>query len=181
MWWLFIPILFFNQYSDGFNDKIKIKVYSRSMVDKHFITSCMWLVFWNYHTSLVFIYPLYMTLGFCQFLRRKQISYKIKVSQGRAVIKILLVYYEYRFLQYEIYSFNVEFLYLVMIYSMIALLSYIFISSTFLCCLLDYLFKSTFTMKYSVLTKDVWHMSKPVCYVNKCTIITNFCFEDREY
>ena len=161
MWWLFIPILFFNQYSDGFNDKIKIKVYSRSMVDKNFITSCMWLVFWNYHTSLVFIYPLYMTLGFCQFLRRKQISYKIKVSQGGVVIKF---YYH-----------------LVMIYSMIALLSYIFISSTFLCCLLDYLFKSTFTMKYSVLTKDVWHMSKPVCYVNKCTIITNFCFDDREY
>ena len=131
------------------------------MVDKHFITSCMWLVFWNYHTSLVFIYPLYMTLGFCQFLRRKQISYKIKVSQGRVVIKF---YYH-----------------LVMIYSMIALLSYIFISSTFLCCLLDYLFKSTFTVKFSILTENVRLMSKLVCYVNKCTIIINFCFEDGEY
>ena len=49
------------------------------------------------------------------------------------------------------------------------------------CCLPDYLFKSTFTMKYSVLTDDTRLMSKLVCYVNKCTIIINFCFEDGEY
>ena len=134
----------------------------------------------------VYLPLIYDTRVLSILIRRKQISYKIKVSQGRVVMKfywctVNIVFYNMEYTvstQYYVYRHAI---YLVMIYSMIALLSYIFISSTFLCCLLDYLFKSTFTMKYSVLTKDVWHMSKPVCYVNKCTIITNFCFEDREY